>query len=363
ITSGELSKRLGQDSSRAIVDCGADFGCIARLGQKARADYVVYGRALPAKPGVQLKIVVIGTANKKIYRRVQFDIPSTAKTEAIVRARFYEVFGVTPPPEAPRVTASDETKDGTDQATKDSRNKKEIPEDGSSTGAVAAIEQSVEPASPRSEVHDWLLYGGIGAAGTGLVLTVVGSVFGLKATYTESAIRDGMTQQTVVDLEDEANSAAGTANVFFGIGSAAMVLGGAYRENAGPASEIENHVELSDHRGRALDEHHPVHFLTQRLHDVNPFAHAKRAEPVNGGQVQDDVPSFDGVEELPGVEGLVDSAVEAHIRRQAAGQTPDFNSARLRHDTLYCRSINHSRPVAKRLTVRFGARGPGTLKE
>jgi len=94
----KLKKKLRKDPKRALTKCGADMGCLAKLGKKVRANEVLLVKTSPASNGgVQLFFVFIDVKRKTLARKQKIEIASVDQVKVVMGSVFYELFGYTDP--------------------------------------------------------------------------------------------------------------------------------------------------------------------------------------------------------------------------------------------------------------------------
>jgi len=104
VAGNALRKRLRVKPMTAISRCGDDLACIAKLGKKARAGEIIYGRATGKRRSVEVEFLVIGTPQMTIQRRVGFQVTSIKGVMPALRDNFEKLTGATLPTRADKAS-------------------------------------------------------------------------------------------------------------------------------------------------------------------------------------------------------------------------------------------------------------------
>ncbi len=266
-----LRRAIKGKPDRAIAKCGSNVGCIAKLGQKARAELVIYGRVSPDGGGVKAQLLVVDVASSSISERTVLSLSSVSQVKAEVANHLDSLFPAVASAEDEiplDMILGDEPVEA-DEAVADA-SATEAPGGGDlpldfaleasseTTGLEGEPELTplaLEPptASPEEEPVEIaavtpvlattadtgerdsggsrvLTYTGIGVAGLGVAALGVGAYFGMQSASTVDSIEygaGGTTQREAQTLEKDANDQAGMANLMFGVGGGLVAAGAA----------------------------------------------------------------------------------------------------------------------------------------
>ena len=214
----ELQQRLGARPPAALKACGADIGCIAKLGARAKASEVVVLRIVPGAPGIRAQFVRIGVHERVMLGRVELEVSSVDELDGRLYSNFGPIFDVPPPDETAVADAGPAAAAG---AADEAEPEVELP-------AMPALELTALPPSESEPVTtaDIVLYSGIAVAGVGAILAGVGAAIGGNGASIAGSITDQTPLSDAVRWESDANAQYDMANGFFGAGAGLAAVGG-----------------------------------------------------------------------------------------------------------------------------------------
>jgi hypothetical protein len=263
-----LRKVIKTKPEKAIGKCGSNVACIAKLGQKARADTVVYGRVSPSGGGIKAQLLVVDVASQSISERMALSMTSVSDVETQIAGKLELLFptgtAMAAGDEIPldmmfgeepvaATAAADPTEPsdelpldftlggGEPEATETVAAAEPDPVDDlelapppppTTPETIAAVSPELAGTSGGSETSSGgsraLTYTGIAVAGLGVAALGVGGYFGMTSSSTVDSIEygpDGTTQLKAKDIESDANDQASMANLMFGVGGGLVGVG------------------------------------------------------------------------------------------------------------------------------------------
>ncbi len=266
-----LKKRIKANPEVAIARCGSDVECVAKLGAKARAAEVAYGRVVPSDTGVKIQFLIVNVASASIDRKVALDLTSVDSVTE-VRGQYAELFGKGATAAPPAVAGAGEGSEGggdeelsldliedTSLAKQDEaasaasaapglesppgETAPEVaaaplaesePVDDDPLAATPAALPDVAAVSPPASSEGGatagsgapvMFYAGVGLAGVGVATLGAAAFFGNKSKSLRNELGSDTTQLEGKELESDANRAATRANLLLGISGVALAAG------------------------------------------------------------------------------------------------------------------------------------------
>lgn len=261
-----VRERLGDRPEKKIEKCGANLGCIAKLGAKAGGAKVLYTRVVPAKKRkpIQVQLLVIGVTSRLIEQRTMVEFKNVAEVRSKLVDQIYAMLSVNGPGYIEITGATTEVTidgqvvgngSGTYTVTPGRHDvlvagvsasvlvlpggfeRLNITAPASTPASAPAIVYVETPTAPatiivnsnsekRTRGTTWMLPTGGAIAGAGGVAIGMGIFFGLQSNNTRAKIRQGATSQiSANNLNNEANGQANTATALFVAGGIAMGIG------------------------------------------------------------------------------------------------------------------------------------------
>ncbi|OGQ79521.1 MAG: hypothetical protein A2289_05655 [Deltaproteobacteria bacterium RIFOXYA12_FULL_58_15] len=255
ISGKQLRKVLQKKPDAAIVTCGSDIGCIAKLGGKARASFVLYATVASSPGGIQAQFLMVDVASQQLADKVTVEITSVAdltRQMQKLRPRLFMESSSASESETEEIPLDMVLEDPEPQPvvakqTKLAANSSddELPlefalEPGETTvtteaetTAISALSGDFAPA-PVEETPSrspFFTYIGIGVAGLGVAALGTGCYFSLEAqskgNEADSAKRGpgGDAQTDVYGLYQESWDATDMSYIFYGVGGGLAALG------------------------------------------------------------------------------------------------------------------------------------------
>jgi hypothetical protein len=228
ISTDVLARRLREEPTLAISECGANLGCIARLGKRANVGRVAYVRVVPGEAGrVQAHFIGVNTRSRALEYRATLELLTQADVDTLVPPVARQLCGV-------RVAAEANVDDELELVAPNATEQKLAPSGGGDDLELEPLVKAEALArgdDPEARLRKVLRWGGVSAAGAGVLS------LGLSAAFFSSgkSLRDSIeygggrpTEQVEAGaLYDRAQSRVTTANVFLIIGSVAISVGAA----------------------------------------------------------------------------------------------------------------------------------------
>jgi len=97
IAGSKLRRRIRAKPEHAVVKCGGDFECLAKLGRRAKASRVVVGYAAPAGVGVQVEFHIVDVSSEELIDAMSLTFTSTEVVEMVLGNAVYTLVGVSTP--------------------------------------------------------------------------------------------------------------------------------------------------------------------------------------------------------------------------------------------------------------------------
>lgn len=284
-----LKKAIKKKPDVAIAKCGSNIKCIAKLGKQAKAEQVLYARVTPAGKGVKAQFLVVNVATQTVDKRVEMEVATIGNVKPVLAAKLDELFATGVAIAAASTDEEELSLDmilgggeelpfdtGGEMAVADATpasSEAEIPLSALGIGESSGSESlaGLDPESNDTPIMDdpaltsgldsegsheiaaldmdaghahagtsssasgkggvgGLTYAGIGVAGLGAIGIGLGGMFGIQSKSKRDEIKYGAGGTNQVEAEGingDANDLAGRANLLFGIGAGAVVVGGA----------------------------------------------------------------------------------------------------------------------------------------
>lgn len=218
-----LEDRLERDPVGAIKACAENMECIADLGTRAGAHEVlrVWMRPVDNDPiSVRMQLAAFNSQTAKRVRAIDIYFPDAAEVENLIIKHWQDIFGQPPPAGLAEGMALSKE----DSFAIQGENIDALPASALSLNATPA------PKSFWDSPHV-LTYSGIGVGGLGAVAMAVAAYHGqrLRTLNEELASTDygpqGSTQVHVQKTVESANRAAQSANLWWQVGGAGLLVG------------------------------------------------------------------------------------------------------------------------------------------
>jgi len=97
IAGSKLRRRVRAKPEHAVIKCGGDFGCLAKLGRRAKATRVIVGYAAPAGAGVQVELHIIDVPSEELIDAMTLTFASVEVVEMVLGNAVYTLVGVSTP--------------------------------------------------------------------------------------------------------------------------------------------------------------------------------------------------------------------------------------------------------------------------
>lgn len=188
LAGSSLRDRIGWPPAEALEGCGPDIECLAALGRTAQANRVVVVRFSPATEGSGMltQFLSIQVAGDGAVTKVEREVAGRADVMPWLREVFESLFGTSDEPELALEPLLE----------------------------LEAIEAPASQAAGPAWLNPWF-FAGVGAAGAGVILAVVGAVFGASGDAKASTITGDLNLAAALEREAQVNQAYDIANGLF----------------------------------------------------------------------------------------------------------------------------------------------------
>ncbi|MEE8409464.1 MAG: hypothetical protein V3T05_07660 [Myxococcota bacterium] len=253
IVGAALRAALEDNPKQALVRCGDQLKCIAKLGARAGAHEVLIGRVSTKGRRIRMMLLVIDVAAATVIRHAELELKPAKGIAPAARAQLNAFLGgggdtdstladstaadVGPGPErAAREASGEATPEAPDPVAAAVRNEAEPDELGAADErdreAWTAAPLDYDLVLPSDKSTRWgprpvLLYAGIAATGAGVVALGAARLFATRADSVRAGIkRDGsISQPEGAALYREASTQTDRANLSLMVGGALVLSG------------------------------------------------------------------------------------------------------------------------------------------